>query len=637
MGVPDSRMLRETYFASANICDETVTLQVGGTEPRYRIATILSADEGVTYGQTLDVILSTCAGYLYDYSGFYYFQAGAGYAPAATITDAEIVVGTTPQFAAKRSRAELFNGVHGQFLNAAIDYQPQSYTAQINTAAVNSDTEELGKALNLLSVPSQYQAERIAQIRLREARRQATAGVTLGFHRQNLQAGDWIVWNSARYGNGTYRIVTRSVDPTTRTVSLELAQVDANVFSWNSADEGIEVKPVTGIVTVALASTVSNFGVQAISLVGADGTSIPALKFTWLPVADPTIIAVVIEYRRKNLPDTASRISDPSPADGVFTTSSNVAAGVDYEARATIDTNPPRVTTWTPWMSVLTTEFAGLTVTLDQFYDLIDQEVPLAAPNIPNANITSAIDRQPDGTIFTVVTVSMQVVASAVSYEFEIQEGLGTWFSYPAATATHQWRGRFSPGVLIHIRARALTALNTPSAYSVVDATHGTHTVVANLVPPATPSGLAASAAFQSVFLTWNRAPESDYNFTEIYESPTNDRNNVTSCLRRAAIGLPAPASQPGRRNIYWVRHLNTSGTASGFFPAGINAGVSATTQQAVTADLANQSITAAKVAYGSRNVAFNPQFQARGWWYLGWTATGGGTGPVGVFEAGMA
>jgi hypothetical protein len=69
MNVPVDDLLHDTYFAAANICDESVSLDAGGTEPRYRCATILTSDDSVSHGQHLDAILSTMAGYLYDYSG----------------------------------------------------------------------------------------------------------------------------------------------------------------------------------------------------------------------------------------------------------------------------------------------------------------------------------------------------------------------------------------------------------------------------------------------------------------------------------------------------------------------------------------------------------------------------------------
>jgi hypothetical protein len=572
MGTPVGDLLHDTYFAAANICDESVTLDAGGTETRYRCSTILTADQSVSHGQHLDAILSTMAGYLYDYSGFYYIQAGAGYASSATILDSELVLDAPVTYAAKRSRAELFNRVHGQFLDPSNEFQPNSYTPQVSASGVLEDYEELGRPLDLLSVPSQFQAERIAQIRLRESRRQATASITLGFHRQNLQAGDWITWASDRFGTKTWRIQSRSWDSARRNVTLELSEIDANVFSWSTADEG-GVVPIGGKLTSAvLATTIAGFNVQAVTVTDSSGNEWPGLRFTWAASTDPTIDAVVIEYRKVGTTNETSRVSDFSPDDGFHQVTNNVFGGFDYEARATITTNPPRVTTWTGWVAVSTAE------TTINVADFIDE-----ATSIPDGLIiTSAIEVLASGEVQTLVTANWNDITEPQFsyYTVEIKEGAGNFVAFSTDKSIFQWRG-IPPGTFITVRVRAYTRLGNISGYSL----EATHTVAINTTAPDPISALSGTGAFQTVRLSWTLPAQKDVAYVEVWESTTNDRGTATLVGRASGTAAFLTGRTPATTYYYWIRAFNTSGIASTYVPSGATSGFSVTTASLAMTD----------------------------------------------------
>ena len=586
MGVPAGRILYDTVFAAANVCDETVSLDVGGSESRYRCATMLSADESVTWGQTLEVLLSTMAGYLYDYSGFYYFQAGAGYTSSATITDAELVVGAQVTYAAKRSRAELINRIHGQFMSAATDYQPASYEPQISSAGVSADGEELGRSLDLMSVPSQWQAERIAQIRLRESRRQATASITLGFHRQNIQAGDWITWNSTRFGNKIWRVQSRQVDPTTRRVILELSEIDSNVFSWTTADDGDQV-PINVRLTPAIQmSTVSNFNVVTVILEDSGGNKIPGLRFSWDPFSDPTVDAVIVEYEKVGSTNETSQIQDYSPQDGTFQTTNNIEGGRSYRARATIICTPNRLTTWTAWVT------AG-TSTAPMFFNL-GTALDTPPDNISVApTLTTGFATAPDGTAVTFVKATWAAATGALNYEVEIKEAGGNFINFPTANREYIWYGIRS-GTTVYVRVRAISKLNTTSlGWS----PEGSIVVAADTIPPGPPSGLTVTASFQTIFLTWVNPTDKDLRHVEIWEAASNDRTGATKIAEVSGTTYTRTGLSPGTTKFYWIRAVDYSGNFSTFFPASATGGSSATTASIISADIAAAAIDTTKFA----------------------------------------
>lgn len=114
---------------------------------------------------------------------------------------------------------------------------------------------------------------------------------------------------------------------------------------------------------------------------------------------------------------------------------------------------------------------------------------------------------------------------------------------------------------------------------------------------PATPSGLTARGALRNILLKWDEHPDADFNYMEIWESKTNDRNKAVPIV--GAFGTdysrtipedefpadPPPTTAPGEsaplpsvERWYWIRAADTSRNKSEFFPASATGGVYAVT-----------------------------------------------------------
>jgi hypothetical protein len=584
-GVAPYDILHETYTAAANVCDETVTLDDGGSEKRYRCATVLSADDGVTHKATLDVLRSTFAGQLDDYAGSYFCQAGAAQVPVATITDAELVVDAPVAFAAKRSRADLVNRIHGQFLDATDLYQSKSYGAQVDAGATANDGEELGRPLDLLSVPSRTQAERIAKVRLREARAQATATITLGFHRVWFQVGDWITWvSSGPAGARTWRIVRKRLDAISKAVTLELEETNASVYSWTAADESVAPAGPIRLETGNRISTVSGFGLQAVTQASDNGaTQVPALRCFWTPVADDTVDAVVVEHRPVGA-SAAARVVDPSPGDGEIIIPGVVPVAA-YEARASIITTPARPVTWTAWTQI-TTESLVLS------FEALDS----TPPSVPTGlAVSSTTQRMPSGEIVSIVTATCSASPSSNfgSFEFEASRNGGAFFGQTSTTPGATWT-EFKPGDSVVVRVKALSKVGFPSLYLTAPA----HTVAANTSPPGAPTALTADVGLRQVVLTATPPTDSDLDGLQLWEGTSNNR----------ALALPVQFSDgtmfsrvipPGQTRYYAVVARNTSGIYGAFYPASTTGMIAVTVPRAVADDLADAAVEVNKLAAG--------------------------------------
>lgn len=359
MGLADYDVLTETFVAAANISDEAVPLDAGGTEPRYRASAVLIGDDS-EHRSKLAPLIQACAGYLIERTGSFGLLAGAAQLPVVTLTDADIIWDRGVKWSGSRSRTARVNEVHGQFVDPAAQWQANSYPPITSSVFSAEDGERLAVGLDFGSVTSITQAQRAARIRMRETRRQASATLTLGMHMLWLEAGDWIRWQSATFQNDKlYRVVSRDLNPDD-TVGLSLQEVGNEIYSWNSADEQPYLPPATGPTEPPLPSTVTNLAVQPDVISGPDGSTRPILRITWDPIADIRIVAVIIEYRRIGTV-AATRVRDDSPWDGEFILD-QPPTGQDYEFRASISTVPPRPVTWTPWLPLAALNPARFTV-----------------------------------------------------------------------------------------------------------------------------------------------------------------------------------------------------------------------------------------------------------------------------------
>lgn len=348
-GIPAYDLIASTFIAAANVCDETVALTAGGTEPRYRCAYVL-VGEDADFRSLIEPLIQSMAGYLIEYQGSFGLLAGAAQVSVVTITDDDFRIGPEQRFSMGLSRTERTNEVYGQFVDPAAGYQANSYPPIISASARAEDGEPLRVSLDLAAVPSGTQAQRIGTVRLRETRAQANGTHTLGNHLLFLDPGDWITWQSARYGwTKLFRVMTRQLN-LDDSVTVALREVNYQIYTWSSSDEKpIEIPGgVPG--DPGYASTVSSFSAEAIMIDAESGAKRPAVKLTWTPVDDPTVDAVIIEYRRINAV-AATRLRDDSPEDGAYVFDT-VGAGDQYEFRATIATTPVRPTTWTTWVGV---------------------------------------------------------------------------------------------------------------------------------------------------------------------------------------------------------------------------------------------------------------------------------------------
>lgn len=189
-----------------------------------------------------------------------------------------------------------------------------------------------------------------------------------------------------------------------------------------------------------------------------------------------------------------------------------------------------------------------------------------------NAELLSAAD----GTIISRLRVSWGSAAESGLTSYEVQYKRASESAYTSVTAARDsnqcWVAPVEDGTSYDVRVRALAGTRRSAWVT------GTHTIVGKTAAPTAPTNLTVTPATTGYDLAWTACPDADYAYSELWESVSNNRAaavqlNTIAGNRFARAGLPAVTSR-----WYWVRHVDTSGNVSAWYPASATAGETAVT-----------------------------------------------------------
>lgn len=305
-GVRSSRLPLAEYTQAANICDEVMS---DGSK-RYRAHAIAKDGPGANHDANLTPILEAMCGTWVERVDGEFPIAGATQAIVATITDDDIKRGAPLRFTAKRKRTELINTVAASYISPDDFYETKDAATRIDAGALAEDRETLASAIPYGAVTDPRQVDRLADIAIRGARYQASAEITV--HPKflaTIKEGRWVRWNSAKYGDRTFQVLTRQLGGINtdgaRDIALSLQEISNGVFDPTA----YETTPPTIIVVPPpqYLAEVQNFDVIPI-IVKADGVGeLPGARLIWDPIDDISVVGVDIEYWPANDPTQVFR------------------------------------------------------------------------------------------------------------------------------------------------------------------------------------------------------------------------------------------------------------------------------------------------------------------------------------------
>ncbi|GMG82576.1 hypothetical protein LNKW23_17890 [Paralimibaculum aggregatum] len=315
IGAPLSEVQHASWTARANLADEDVTLEGGGSEPRYEADGLVRADED-RLGTVAELGAATAGDVIWS-EGVFKPVGGEIPAPVLTLTDDDLLV-FPPPGTFDRGIDQAYNTVKGAHAPRETDYVPVDYPAQSIADYVTEDGGTVFKELPLPYTQSVTAAQRLARIALREGRKKIALTLTAPFWALKLEPGDTIIYDSDYFGWGpryfavvSSRIVLPEGETPRLGIELEVTEANPLAFQWNASDAIAQsYRPRTDPPRVAMAPP-TDVALTVSAHLRADGAHETRAVVTWTASPDPAAIGYDIRYSLDGFEETA-RVAAPA-------------------------------------------------------------------------------------------------------------------------------------------------------------------------------------------------------------------------------------------------------------------------------------------------------------------------------------
>lgn len=310
LGATSEEIDDASFIAAANVCDESVSLSGGGTEPRYRCDGSFTTD--AEPASVIEQILATMAGSLVYAGGKFRCNAGAYYIQTVTLDEGDLRGPIQYQTAA--GIREVCNIVKGTYTSTTDLYQPRDFPQYKDAEHVTADGEDIVEDLDLAWVSSSSQAQRLAKMHEKSSRMGGTITLQCNLSAMRVQAGDTVAIENARFGWAPKVFVVQEFRFAVGAggalgVDLVCRETASSIFGWVASDE-TTVLPGLTITNPAL-----NNGVVIQASLDNDSATVPSAADGSSPVLGPAVTTIAI-YRGA-IDDSANWAVSASPSAGV--------------------------------------------------------------------------------------------------------------------------------------------------------------------------------------------------------------------------------------------------------------------------------------------------------------------------------
>lgn len=201
----------------------------------------------------------------------------------------------------------------------------------------------------------------------------------------------------------------------------------------------------------------------------------------------------------------------------------------------------------------------------------------VAPSGLSIASGTAELLAQGDGTIISRMRVSWTGAAETNLSGYELQwkqSGEGTYNAvYLPRDGTQYYIAPVLDGTNYDVRVRSQALPGVRRS----DWVTGVHTVVGKTAAPTAPTSIGITSLPNALQITWSACPDADYFETQVWEASINDRASASQVAALKGNALQRSGFSAAAVRYYWVRHVDTSGNVSTWYPSGATSGVSGT------------------------------------------------------------
>lgn len=285
--------IAETAVAVTSAGSGAITVTKTG-EPRYALGGVIETDR-----RPFDIIndlRSAMAGRVVPIGGGWVISAGAWPGASITLDEGDLAGGIG--LTTKRPRRDRFNAVKGVYAGPLSNWVPTDYTPVTSSTYETADGgARVYRELDLPLTPRGATAQRIARIALERHRREIGVSYPVSLTGFRLQALDGVMVDNDRFGwtGKTFEIVeqvyvardSEGGGPPALGFDLQLAESDANVYAWTTADETLPTPaPTTSLPNPFTVSNPTSFRLTTDSFINDTGETVSRILAQWKQPAD---------------------------------------------------------------------------------------------------------------------------------------------------------------------------------------------------------------------------------------------------------------------------------------------------------------------------------------------------------------
>jgi hypothetical protein len=281
---PPSAILSSELIAAANICDELVAINVGGTtQKRYTTNGTLSAEDSLR--SNLESLVVPMAGSATYCQGKWRIRAGAHEAPDMFLDESDFAPGSI-QVLPYAPRRELFNAVSGTYVDAASGYIERQFPTVENATYQDWDGgEQITRDVTMPMVDDAMRAQRLAKITLERARQALSIAATYKLRGYNCKPNDVIALTIAEMGWTNKLFVVRERKykrGQTDEVELLLQETASGVWDWNYGEATeVDLAPNTDLPSLERPSPLTGLTATTGVIKQPDGSEIVRALLQW--------------------------------------------------------------------------------------------------------------------------------------------------------------------------------------------------------------------------------------------------------------------------------------------------------------------------------------------------------------------
>lgn len=297
-GLNDDQIDDIDFSAAANICDENVSLAVGGAEKRYTINGVAQATQN--HGDVLQSMMTACAGSLFWGAGKWKLKVGDYVAPTKVLTLDDLRGPVS--LSTRVNLQDQFNGVQGTFNDAAARWITTDYPPIVSAAFVSEDGgEQTMLDLALPFTTSAATAQRLAKLTLLRGREQMTLTADFGLNAFDVEVGEIIALTNPRYGwtEKEFEVVGWSFgsgEAGDLRVTLTLRETSEAAFDWSAEDVGI-TSGSTSLPGESGGLDINNLSASGGGRTQGDGTFVNSAILDWDAAANSFVDYYEVDWR----------------------------------------------------------------------------------------------------------------------------------------------------------------------------------------------------------------------------------------------------------------------------------------------------------------------------------------------------